>query len=100
MPPQSLPFPLMKVALMFLKTPSIGTSPSKWLKDRFKNFKKTNCSKNFGIWPDKLLLEGSNFSRPLNDPKDGGMIPWKRFPFMMKSRSITQLPRLGSTIHS
>lgn len=31
MPPQSLSFPLTKFELVFLKTPSIGTSPSKLL---------------------------------------------------------------------
>ena len=43
---------------------------------------------------DKLLLEISNCSRPLNDSKVEGMIPRKTFPLMEKIRNLMQLPRL------
>ena len=48
--------------------------------------------------PDKLLLERSNCSRPLNDSKVEGMIPWKRFPLLEKIHNLTQLPRLVGTL--
>ena len=54
MPPQSLLFPTTDIALAFAKTPLIGTSPSKSLKDKFR-FSKARVSKNFGILPDKLF---------------------------------------------
>ena len=39
-PPQSLLLPFNDTALAFLKTPLVGTSPSKWLKERFQYPKK------------------------------------------------------------
>ncbi|KAK2972641.1 hypothetical protein RJ640_018348 [Escallonia rubra] len=35
-PPQSLAFPATEIVVAFAKTPSVGSSPSKWLKDKFK----------------------------------------------------------------
>ena len=93
MPPQSSPFPLSEVALVFLEIPFVGTSPSKWLLDRFSNC-KSKSSKNFGISPEKLLLERSSCLRPLYDSKDEGMVPWKKFLLMARNSSFTQLPRL------
>ena len=40
------------------------------------------------------MLERSRNSRPLNDSKDGGTIPWKRFLLMAIYSNFTQLPRL------
>ena len=91
MPPQSLPFPWIEVALEFLKTPIVGTSPSKLLYDRFNNFKNLKFSKNLGISPEKLLLERSKSSRPLNDSKDEGTSPSKKFLLMARNSSFTQL---------
>ena len=41
-PPQSLAFPITDIALAFLKTPSVGTSPSISLNERF-NFLKNEA---------------------------------------------------------
>ena len=51
--------PLITVALIFLKTPFVGTSPSKSLQDKFNNYKKIKLSKNFGIFSEKSFLEKS-----------------------------------------
>ena len=58
-PPQSLVFPITNIALAFLKTPSVGTSPSMSLNERFKLCKKGSFSKPFGINPNRLFLETS-----------------------------------------
>ncbi|MFS7982298.1 hypothetical protein Hanom_Chr10g00961151 [Helianthus anomalus] len=54
MAPQSLLFPKTDNALSLANTPTIGTSPSKSLYDRFK-YSNLNFSKNLGICPEKLL---------------------------------------------
>ena len=40
------------------------------------------------------MLERSKLSRPLNDSKDGGMTPLKKFLLTARNSSFTQLPRL------
>ena len=40
MPPQSLVFPINDIVLVFLKTPLVGTSPSKLLNKIFKYSRK------------------------------------------------------------
>jgi hypothetical protein len=58
-PPQSLLFPITDVAFTYLKTPSVGSSLSKSLNERFKYFKNESFSRPFGINPDKLFYETS-----------------------------------------
>ena len=60
---------------------------------RFNIYKSKN-SKNFGILPDKLLFDRSRTLIPLNDSKDEGMTPWKKFLLMASNSSLTQLPRV------
>ena len=52
-PPQSLVFPFTDIALVFLKTPSVGTSPSISLNERFNFFRNGSFSKPFGVDPDR-----------------------------------------------
>ena len=54
-PPQSLAFPINDIAFVFLKTPSVGTSPSKLLNERFNFSKRGSFSKAFGMDPDRLF---------------------------------------------
>ncbi|PON95210.1 hypothetical protein TorRG33x02_091020 [Trema orientale] len=58
-PPQSNLLPPRETSLALLKTPPVGTSPSSWLKDRFKLLRPGRSSRSFGIIPDKLLWERS-----------------------------------------
>ena len=79
-PPQSSVFPINDKALMFLKTPLIGTSPSKLLNERFNFSKKNSFSKPFGMGPERLFCETSKSHRPFKEAIDDGMAPQKKFP--------------------
>ncbi|KAK2983066.1 hypothetical protein RJ640_006453 [Escallonia rubra] len=68
----------MENALTFLKTPSVGTSPSSSLYERFRNSTSGSSLKNFGIWPDNILRERSRTLMPFNCFNDKGMVPSKR----------------------
>ncbi|KAF7825807.1 hypothetical protein G2W53_016971 [Senna tora] len=59
MPPQSLLLPAIDIALAFLKTPSVGTSPSNILKETFKYSRTEMFCKPVGIEPDKLFCDRS-----------------------------------------
>ena len=54
-PPQSLALPINNITLVFPKTPSVGTSPSKLLNERFYFSKRGSFSKPFGMDPDRLF---------------------------------------------
>ncbi|KAM7466695.1 hypothetical protein LguiB_014257 [Lonicera macranthoides] len=60
MPPQRPLLPTTDITLKFAKTPFVGSSPSKLLKDKFRPSKE-KFTKNIGTIPDKLLLEISSF---------------------------------------
>ncbi|KAL4600480.1 hypothetical protein ACB092_11G201600, partial [Castanea dentata] len=78
-----------------MKTPFVGTEPSKWLYDGFNNCKRSKLSKNFGILTEKLFLERSKCLRPLNDSKDEGTSHWKKFLLIARNSSFTQLLRVA-----
>ncbi|KAM7462668.1 hypothetical protein LguiA_030789 [Lonicera macranthoides] len=79
MPPQRPLLPTTDIALAFAKTPFVGNSPSKLLKDKFK-LSKEKFTKNFGTIPDKLLLEISRFSILFKDSNEVGIDPSKKLP--------------------
>ncbi|KAM7465218.1 hypothetical protein LguiB_012780 [Lonicera macranthoides] len=60
MPPQRPLLPITDILLTFAKTPFIGNSPSKLLKDIFRLFRE-RLAKNIGTVLDKLLLDISRF---------------------------------------
>ena len=65
-PPQSLLFAIIDIASTFLKTPTVGSGPSRSLNEMFKYFKNKSFSRSFGINLDKLFRETSKSSRPFN----------------------------------
>ena len=83
-PPQSLVFSITDIALAFLKSPSVGTSPSISLNLRFNFFKKGRFSKTFGIEPDMLFLETSRNLRPFKKAIDEGKGPSKELPCKLR----------------
>ena len=91
-PPQSLVFPIIEIALAFLKSPSIGTSPSISLNERFNFFKEGSFSKTFGIEPDKLFLETSRNLRPSKKAIDEGKGPSKELPCKLRYSKLKQFP--------
>ena len=64
MPSQSLVFPINDIALVFLKIPLIGTSPSKLLNKIFKYSRKGRFSIPSGMDPNRLFCETSRCLRP------------------------------------
>uniref|UniRef100_A0A0A9ANF5 Uncharacterized protein n=1 Tax=Arundo donax TaxID=35708 RepID=A0A0A9ANF5_ARUDO len=52
-PSQSPKFPSNDKPVILLNTPCVGTSPSRWLKDRSSLYKDVIFSKLSGICPDK-----------------------------------------------
>ncbi|KAL1080374.1 hypothetical protein V6Z11_D10G290300 [Gossypium hirsutum] len=96
-PPQSLLFPSTNVAVPFLKTPPLGITPSKLLKERFKYLKAPNLTRNSGISPERLLLDTSNASSPLSELNEEGMGPPKKFPSKNSFSRLTQLPRFSGS---
>ena len=91
-PPQSLAFPITDIALAFLKTPSVGTSPSISLNERFNFFKEGSFSKTFGIEPDRLFLETSRNLRPFKKAIDEGKDPSKELPCKIRYSKLNQSP--------
>ena len=79
-PPQSLVFPTNDITLAFLKTPWVGTSPTKLLNERFKFSKRWRFSNSFGMDLDRLFCETSRCQRPFKEAIDDGMAPSKEFP--------------------
>jgi hypothetical protein len=75
MPPHSLLFPTTETALEFRNTPSVGTKPSKLLKERFKVANARKSKKKSGMFPVKLLCDRFKTCRPLNEIKDEGIVP-------------------------
>ena len=63
-PPQSLLFTIIDIASTFLKTPTIGSGPSRSLNEMFNYFKNKSFSRPFGINPDKLFRKTSKSSMP------------------------------------
>ncbi|PON86498.1 LOW QUALITY PROTEIN: hypothetical protein TorRG33x02_176920 [Trema orientale] len=76
-PPQSLLLPTTEIAVTLPKTPPVGSSPWRSLKDKFNFDNKANLARSFGICPDKLLFERSIASIPFSERKDSGMVPSK-----------------------
>ena len=64
MPSQSLVFPINDIALVFLKIPLIGTSPSKLLNEIFKYSRKGRFSIPSGMDLDRLFCKTSRCLRP------------------------------------
>ena len=91
-PPQSLVFPINDMTLMFLKTPSIGTSPLKLLNERFNCSKKSSLSKPSEMGPERLFCETSKSQRPFKEAIDDGMAPLKEFPCRLRYSKIKQFP--------
>ena len=91
-PPQSLVFLITDIALAFLKTPSIGTSPSISLNERFNFFKEGSFSKTFGIEPKRLFLETSRNLRPFKKTIDEGKDPLKELPCKLRYSKPKQFP--------
>ena len=91
-PPQSLLFPITDIAVTFLKTPPVGTSPSILLNEMFKYFKNRSFSKPFGINPDKLFCETSKYSRTFKKAIDEGMVPLNEFPCKPRYTKLKQFP--------
>ncbi|KAB2063749.1 hypothetical protein ES319_A10G239000v1, partial [Gossypium barbadense] len=83
--------------LAFLNTPSLGITPSKSLKERFRYFNAPNRTRNFGIPPERLLLDKSNALRPLNELKDDGIGPSNKLPSKNNFSRLTQLPRFSGS---
>ena len=79
-PPQSLVFPINDMTLVFLKIPSVGTSPSKLLNEIFRYSRKGSFSIPFGMDPDRLFCETSRCWRPFKEAIDDGSDPSKEFP--------------------
>ena len=91
-PPQSLVFSITDIALAFLKSPSVGTSPSISLNLRFNFFKEGRFSKTFGIEPDMLFLETSRNLRPFKKAIDEGKGPSKELPYKLRYSKLKQFP--------
>ena len=91
-PPQSLVFSITDIALAFLKSPSVGTSPSISLNLRFNFFKKGRFSKTFGIESDMLFLETSRNLRPFKKAIDEGKGPSKELPCKLRYSKLKQFP--------
>ena len=91
-PLQSLLFLITVIIFTFLKTPSVGTSPSILLNEMFKYFKNESFSRPLGINPDKLFHETSKCSRLFKEAIDEGMVPLKEFPCKPRYTKFKQFP--------
>jgi len=91
MPPQSPLFPTIESSISLLKTPPMGTSPSKLLYDRL-SICNGKAARNFGISPDKLFSVKSNSCRPLSEINVQGIAPWKWFPCNCGDSNVKQAP--------
>ena len=90
--PQSLVFSIIDITLAFLKSPSVGTSPSISLNVRFNFFKEGRFSKTFGIETNKLFLETSRNLRPFKKAIDEGKGPSKELPCKLRYSKLKQFP--------
>lgn len=84
--------PVKNIALAFPKTPPMGTSPSKLLKEIFRYTKKVKFYIAFGILPDKLFWERSRWIRHFIDDKDDGTFPQKKFLCRQRNSRLEQSP--------
>ena len=70
---QSPEFPWRESQLMFAKTPFVGTSPSKLLKDKFNICKTWRFCNSLGITPERLLKERAKLPSAARFSSDFGI---------------------------
>ena len=91
-PPQSLLFSVIDVALTFSKTHLVGSPPSILLNESFKYFRNEIFTGHFGINPVKLFHETSKYSRSFKATMDEGTIPLEEFPCKYRDSKFNQFP--------